>query len=247
MLLAGKTALITGCLKGIGFETMQLFARNGASIYACCQSADDSFETARTELAAQTGVTITPLYFDLAREGEVKSAMRQLLSTKAAIDILLNIAGMTEDARFPMTTAQSIRRVYEINFVASMLITQSVSRLMALRRSGSIVNVSSISALDGNEGQLSYSASKAALLGATRTLASELAPQNIRVNAIAPGVIETDMTAAIPVGAREKLKSRIAMRRLGQASEVAGVLLFLASDLSRYITGQVIRVDGGIG
>lgn len=247
MLLAGKTALITGCLKGIGFETMQLFARTGANIYACCQMADNAFETARTELAAQTGVTITPLYFDLAREEEVKSAMRQLLSAKAPIDILLNVAGMTEDARFPMTTAQSIRRVYEINVVASMLITQSVSRLMGLRRSGSIVNVSSISALDGNEGQLSYSASKAALLGATRTLASELAPQNIRVNAIAPGVIETDMTAAIPVAAREKLKSRIPMRRLGQPREVAGVLLFLASDLSRYITGQVIRVDGGIG
>lgn len=247
MLLAGKTALITGCLKGIGLASMHLFARNGANVYACCQREDAAFEAARARMAGETGVTITPIYFDLAKEEDVKAAMRQLVSAKAAVDILLTIAGMTEDARFAMTSTESIRRVYEINFVAQVLIAQSASRLMARRGGGSIVNVSSVSALDGNVGQLSYSASKAALIGATKTLASELAPQNIRVNAIAPGVIETDMTAAIPAPALEKLKSRIPLRRLGHAHEVAGVLLFLASDLSRYMTGQVIRVDGGIG
>lgn len=247
MLLAGKTALITGCLKGIGFEAMQLCARNGANVYACCQREDASFEAARLHLAEETGVAITPMYFDLGNEDEVKASLRQLVSSKTAIDVLLNVAGMTEDAQFAMTSTESMRRVYGINVVSQMAITQSIGRLMARRGGGSIVYVSSISALDGNEGQLSYSASKAALIGATKTLASEFAPQNIRVNAIAPGVIDTDMTAAIPEPARERLRSRIPMRRLGLPREVAGVLLFLASDLSRYVTGQVIRVDGGIG
>lgn len=247
MLLAGKTALITGCLKGIGFETMRLFACNGANVYACYQREDPASDAARMRLAAETNVTIKPLYFDLGKEEEVKAAMRQLVSARADVDILLNVAGMTQDTRLPMTSAESIRKVYEINFVAHMLITQSASRLMARRGAGSIVNLSSISALDGNEGQLSYSASKAALIAATKTLASELAPQNIRVNAIAPGLIQTDMTAAIPRPLLEKLKSRIPLGRLGQPCEVAGVLLFLASDLSRYVTGQIIRIDGGIG
>ncbi len=247
MLLAGKTALVTGCLKGIGFEAMQLLARNGADVYACCQREDAAFDAARARLEAETGAAVAPLYCDLAKEEDVKSAMRRLVSAKAPIDILLNVAGMTEDARFPMTSAESVRRVYEINFVAQMLIAQAASRLMVRRGAGSIVYVSSISALDGNEGQLAYSASKAALIGATKTLASELAPQNIRVNAVAPGVIETDMTAAIPAPVMEKMKARIPLGRLGLPREVAGVLLFLASDLSRYVTGQVIRVDGGIG
>jgi len=247
MLLAGKTALITGCLRGIGFHAMQLFARNGANVYACCQRENAAFDAARAQLADETAVTITPVYFDLDKEEDLRAAMRQLVSAKAAVDMLLNIAGMTEDARFAMTSMESIRRVYEINFVAQMLITQSVSRLIARRGGGSIVNVSSVSALDGNEGQLAYSASKAAMIGATKTLASELAPQNIRVNALAPGVIETDMTAAVPKPVLEKLKSRIPLGRMGHPREVAGVLLFLASDLSRYMTGQVIRVDGGIG
>lgn len=247
MMLTGKTALITGCLTGIGFESMRLFARNGANVYACCQRDDSGFELARAQLSEETGVTITPIYFDLGSEDDVKAAMRQLVLAKAEVDILLNVAGMTEDSRFAMTSMESIRRVYEINLVAQILIAQPVSRLMGRRGGGSIVNVSSITALDGNEGQLAYSASKAALIGATKTMASELAPQNIRVNAVAPGVIETQMTAAIPAPALDKLKSRIPMRRLGQPQEVASVLLFLASDLSRYMTGQVIRIDGGIG
>jgi 3-oxoacyl-[acyl-carrier protein] reductase len=128
-----------------------------------------------------------------------------------------------------------------------MLVTQYAGKLMARQKSGSIVNVSSISAIDGNAGQISYSSSKAALIGATRTLASELAEHNIRVNSIAPGVIKTGMTAALPAAALENLCARIPMKRMGLPCEVAGVMLFLASDLSSYITGQVLRVDGGIG
>jgi len=247
MLLRGKTALVTGCLKGIGYEALQLFARNGADILACCQREDPVFEENRHKLAVETGVTITPYYFDISDPEKIKSTMKQVIVGKHKVDILLNIAGMTQDSLFHMTTMESMRRVFDINFFAQMLISQYVSKLMARQKSGSIVNVSSITAIDGNAGQISYSASKAALIGATKTLASELAVYNIRVNAIAPGIIKTDMTAVIPAQSMQKLCSRIPMGRPGLPSEVAAVMLFLASDLSSYITGQVLRIDGGIG
>ena len=247
MLLKGKTALITGCLKGIGLAAMQLFARSGSNIVACCQRQDPEFERTCRELVEETGAGIFPHYFDLANPEEIKSAMKQVAAAGHKVDILLNLAGMTEDSLFHMTTMPSMSRVFEINFFSQMLVTQYVSKLMVRQKSGSIINVSSISAIDGNIGQTSYSASKAALIGATKTLASELAEHNIRVNAIAPGVIKTDLTAAIPPERFEKLCARIPMRRPGLPSEVAGVMLFLASDLSTYITGQVLRIDGGIG
>jgi 3-oxoacyl-[acyl-carrier protein] reductase len=246
-LLVGKTALITGCLKGIGMAALQLFARSGAHVLACCQRADPNFELTRRELEKEAGVTITPYYFDLADPEQIRFAMKQMSAATHRVDALLNIAGMTEDSLLQMTTLESMSRVFEINFFAQMLVTQYVSKLMARQKSGSIISVSSISALDGNRGQLSYSASKAALVGATRTLATELAEHNIRVNAVAPGLIKTDMTAAMPQDCFQKLCARIPMGRPGLPSEVAGVMLFLASDLSSYVTGQVLRIDGGIG
>ncbi len=246
-LLAGKTALITGCLKGIGMAAMQLFARSGANVLACCQRADPDFEMIRQELERETGVTITPYIFDLADVEQTRSAMKQVAMDRHRVDALLNIAGMTQDSLFQMTTLESMSRVFDINFFSQMLITQYISKLMVRQKAGSIINVSSVSALNGNAGQLSYSASKAALLGATKTLATELAEHNIRVNAVAPGVIKTDMTAAIPLERFHQLCARIPMGRPGLASEVAGVMLFLASDLSTYVTGQVLRIDGGIG
>ena len=154
---------------------------------------------------------------------------------------------MTRDSLFHMTTLETMKAVFEVNFFSQMLITQYVTKLMARRHSGSVIFVSSVTAIDGNRGQLSYSASKAALLGATKTLAAELAESGIRVNAIAPGVVQTDMIAAIPEKAIEVLRARIPMRRMGLPEEVARVMLFLASDLSSYVTGQVLRIDGGIG
>lgn len=247
MLLQGKTAIITGCLKGIGRSAMELFARQGCNVFAGCQYEDAAFQAAISQLASETGVTITPLYFDLARPEEIKAAMRKIASARQEIDILLNIAGMTHDSLFHMTTMESMRGVFEVNFFSQMLVCQYVTKLMARRKSGSVILVSSVTGIDGNPGQISYSASKAALIGATKTLAAELAEHNIRVNAVAPGVIQTDMTAAIPAEAFQKLCARIPMGRAGLPSEVAGVLLFLASDLSSYVTGQVLRIDGGIG
>jgi 3-oxoacyl-[acyl-carrier protein] reductase len=208
---------------------------------------DGDFQSAIEKLSQETGSSITPLYFDMNDSEAVKSAMKSLVASKTKVDILLNIAGLTRDALFPMTTLESMKSVFEVNYFSQMLISQYVSKLMVRRKSGSIVFVSSITALDGNSGQSTYGASKAALIGATKTLATELAEHNIRVNAVAPGIIKTDMTAAIPDAQFAALCSRIPMRRPGLPAEVASVMLFLASDMSSYITGQVLRIDGGIG
>jgi 3-oxoacyl-[acyl-carrier protein] reductase len=247
VVLRGKTALITGCLKGIGREAMELFARQGANVWACCQHQDPAFDVAITQLAAEAGVWIRPLYFDLTDAEQIKAALRQVAAAKQNVDVLVNNAGMTQDSLFQMTTMESMKKVFEVNFFSQMLVTQLVTKLMARHKAGSVIYVSSITALDGNPGQISYSASKAALLGATKTLAAELAEHGIRVNAVAPGIIQTDMTAALPPEKFQKLVAGIPMKRPGLPPEVAGVMLFLASDLSSYITGQVLRIDGGMG
>ncbi len=246
MLLREKTAVITGCLKGIGRESLELFARNGANVWACALQREDAFEADIKQLAAATGVTITPLYFDMSDAEQVKAAMKQVLAVKAPVDILLNVAGIIQDSLFHMTTMDSLHKVFEVNFFSQILITQYVTKLMVRQKSGSVINVSSITAMDGNAGQLSYGASKAALIGATKTLATELGVHGVRVNAIAPGVISTDMIASVPPEALKKLCDRIPMKRPGLPKEVAGVMLYLASDLSSYVTGQVLRIDGGI-
>jgi 3-oxoacyl-[acyl-carrier protein] reductase len=247
VLLQGKTAVITGCLRGIGRVTMELFARHGANVWACCERQSPEFEADAARLGAEAGVTVTPLCFDLSSAEQVKGAAKQLVAAKARVDVLVNNAGMTQDALFQMTTLESMEKVFSVNFFGHMLLTQYVSKLMARQKAGSVVSVASITALDGNPGQVSYGASKAALVGATKTLASELADHGIRVNAVAPGVVQTDMTAALAPAALQRLTSGIPMRRMATAQEVANVLLWLASDQSSYVTGQVIRIDGGIG
>lgn len=246
-LLRGKTAIITGCLKGIGKASMELFAANGADIFACCQFESEEFKAHVDTLCKEHGVNIIPVYFDLCETEQIKDAVKRIQSAKKSIDILVNIAGMTQDALFHMITMDQMKKIFEVNFFSQMLLSQYVTKLMLRNKKGSVINISSISAIDGNPGQLSYSASKAALIGATKTLSAELAPSGIRVNAIAPGVIRTEMTEGLPEEAIHRQMSRSSLKHLGLPAEVASAILFLASDLSSYITGQVIRVDGGIG
>jgi 3-oxoacyl-[acyl-carrier protein] reductase len=247
MLLEGKNAVITGCLKGIGRSTMDLFAQNGANIWACCQYKDAEFEAHTRKLAADNNVWVTPVYFDFLDPEQIKTAAHTIRDSKQRIDILVNIAGMTHDALFHMTTMEQMKKVFEVNFFSQMLLTQYITKSMLKQKSGSVINISSISAIDGNPGQLSYTASKAAIIGATKTLSAELAGSGVRVNALAPGVIKTDMTEKMPAEVMAKFMAESDLKRMGQPAEVAEVILFLASDLSSYITGQVIRVDGGIG
>jgi 3-oxoacyl-[acyl-carrier protein] reductase len=246
MLLKDKNAVITGCLRGIGKTTMEVFARNGANIWACCQAPDPEFEGHISSLQKECEVSIIPVYFDLSDSDQIKNGMRTILSSKKKIDILVNNAGITHNALFHMTTMENMKHVFEIDFFSQLLITQYITKVMARQKSGSVITISSISGIDGNPGQVVYSAAKAALIGVTKTLSAELAEFNIRVNAIAPGIINTNMTAEMPKDKYDKLVNQNSLNRAGTPEEVANTLLFLASDMSSYITGQVIRVDGGI-
>lgn len=247
MLLREKNAVITGCLKGIGRATMDLFANNGANVWACCQAPDVEFENHVKTLSEATKVSITPVYFDLSNSEQIKAGIKQIIAAKQPVDVLVNVAGMTYNALFHMTTIEKMKEVFEIDFFSQMLVSQQITKLMMRQKSGSVINIASIAGVDGNPGQIAYSAAKAALIGATKTLAAELGTSGIRVNAVAPGVIKTDMTAELSKEKFDELLSGSKLRRAGLPEEVAQTLLFLASDLSAYITGQVIRIDGGMG
>lgn len=246
MLLKGKNAVITGCLQGIGKATLETFANNGANVWACALAATEEFETYCQELAISNNVWIKPIYFDLLDQEQMKAALKKIASDKLPVHTLVNIAGMTKDAIFHMIPIDQMRMIFEVNFFSQMYITQFITKLMVRQKFGSVINISSISALDGSYGQLSYSASKAAIIGATRTLSAELAEKGIRVNAVAPGVIDTDMNKIVPEDIISEHIQKMSIKRLGRSDEVSKTILFLASDLSAYITGQVLRIDGGI-
>jgi 3-oxoacyl-[acyl-carrier protein] reductase len=246
MILNNKNAIITGCIQGIGKATVEEFAKNGANIWACALEYNDAFETYCKKLSEEYNVWIKPVYFNLLNQDEIKIGLKQIASDKLPIDILVNIAGMTKDAITHMVTMEQMKLIFEINFFSHIYLTQFVTKIMIRQGYGSVVNTSSISAIDGSYGQLSYSSSKAALIGATKTLSKELASKGIRVNAIAPGVISTDMNKIVPDNIIQENIKKMKIKRLGNADEVAKTILFLASDLSNYITGQIIRIDGGI-
>ncbi|MFH1618991.1 MAG: SDR family NAD(P)-dependent oxidoreductase [bacterium] len=246
-LLEGKNVVVTGCLKGIGRATLDMLAENGANVWACSQYEDADFTAHVKSLEAQHNVMITPVYFDLQNQDLIKAAVKTIFSAKKPVDALVNIAGMTQDALFQMVSMAQLKQIFDVNFFSQILFTQYIVKLMLRNKKGSVVNVVSISGIDGNPGQLSYSASKGALIAATKTLSAELAPQGIRVNAIAPGVIKTEMTEKLPDETLRRFMAKSAVKHMGLPGEVAGAIMFLVSDLSSYVTGQIIRVDGGIG
>jgi 3-oxoacyl-[acyl-carrier protein] reductase len=247
MLLKGKNAIVTGCARGIGKCIVEVFAKNGSNIWACCRKQTDDLEKYLDELAKESNVSIMPVYFDLADNEQIKAGIKTIMASKQQVDILVNNAGVTYNALFQMTSMSKMREIFEVNFFAQMLLTQYVIKLMIKSKGGSIVNISSTAALDGNSGRSLYGASKAALICATKALAEELAEYNIRANAIAPGITQTDMVASSMTDAVIEATIRQSnMKRMGQPIEIANVAMFLASDMSSYITGQVIRVDGGL-
>lgn len=246
MLLKGKTAVITGCMQGIGLATLDLFAKEGADIFACAQKESDEFTKHIDDLKQKYSIEIMPLYFDFTDEEGIKNTAKAIMQTKKPVNVLANIAGMTQDALFSMATKEQLHRIFEINFFSQIVFTQYIVKLMLRYGGGSIINTSSISALDGNEGQLAYSAVKGAWVSATKTMSAELGPKGIRVNAIAPGVIKTPMTENLPEDAVSKQMQLCALKRLGEPNEVAETICYLASDLSNFVTGQIIRIDGGI-
>ena len=188
MLLEQKTAVISGCNRGIGKATLETFAENGADIFACVRKESDEFTDIITKLAEKTGVSITPIYFDFAESEQVKAGIKSILSSKKQIDILVNNAGLATGSFFQMTSMQNLKQLFEINFFSQILFTQGISRYMSRFKTGSIINIASTAGLIGDAGTISYGSSKAALMFATKTMANELGVMNIRVNAIAPSI-----------------------------------------------------------
>lgn len=244
-LLRGKRALITGSNRGIGRAIAERFAEEGASVLACARRETPEFTQFCRELASGTGCEVEPLYFDLSDAEQIKAAVREVTASKRPLDVVVNNAGMATGGMLQMTALQSVREVFEANFFGPLLLTQGLSKYMLRAKSGSIINIASTAGILGNAGTTAYGASKAALMLVTKTWATELGRSGIRVNAIAPSVTRTEMMNQMEAKALEKLIEASALKRPAEPREVADAAVFLASELSSYITGQVLRVDGG--
>ena len=246
-MVSGKNIVVTGALQGIGRETVKKLTENGANVFACAYKQTDEFEQYCDELATKNNVYVWPVYFDLMDNNSIKEAAKEIQGQKVEINGLVNIAGINRDAFFNMVRIQDLQDTFQVNFFSQIILSQYIVKLMQRKNTaGSIVFTSSITALDGNEAQMAYGASKAALIGAMKTMALELGKTGIRVNAVAPGVIKTPMTDALDSTIIDKKIKTMDIPRIGTAEEVANVFLYLMSDLSSHISGQVIRVDGGI-
>lgn len=243
-LLENKVAVVTGAGRGIGKAIALRLAGEGASIAACGRTLAN-VETTVVEVA-KAGGKATAYEVDVANAAQVSATCEKILKDFSRADVLVNNAGVTRDNLLMRMSEEEWDAVLDTNLKGAFNFTKALSRAMLKQRSGRIINISSIIGLTGNPGQSNYAASKAGLIGFTKSLARELASRSITVNAVAPGFIVTDMTQALGAEAQEVLKKRIALGRLGTAEDVANVVMFLASDLAGYITGQVITVDGGL-
>lgn len=245
-LLIEKTAIVTGARRGIGKKISELFAHEGANVYACDLVVDDEFEKWTSELSAEENVKIVPVAFNVCNADEVKENMKAIFSDCDIIDILVNNAGIASAGTLRMTTMDSLRNTFEVNYFAPIQIMQIVAGKMMRKKQGSIINIASVGGIEAQPGYLSYGSSKAALIWATRSLSKELGPFNIRVNAVAPGMTKTNMGGAYK--SDEQLNetiNRTALRRMAEPSEIAEAVLFLASDKSSFVTGEILQVDGG--
>ena len=247
MLLKNKTAVVTGCNRGIGKRILEIFSENGASVFACVRNINDEFKLYVNDLEKKFGNKITPIKLDLSHEDKTKDAANDILKSNRPIDILVNNAATIHTAIFQMTSIKKLKEVFEIDFFSQTVFTQYILKSMIKNKKGSILYISSSSALDGNEGRSAYSSAKAAMITQAKVLSREVGMYNIRVNAIAPGLTNTDMMKKnTPEEILSELKSRISLKRIADPEEIANVALLLSSELSSYITGQVIRVDGGM-
>lgn len=245
-LLSGKTCIVTGGSRGIGFAIVELFARQGGRVYYLSRS--EAPDPGLLSAAAAEGAgSVRWLACDLTDEAAIQSAIDAVAAEAGAIDALVNNAGIARDGLALRMSLGDWDAVLKTNLTSAFLASRAAARHMIKRRSGSIVSMSSVVGLRGNGGQVNYAASKAGLVGFTKSLARELSSRNVRVNAIAPGFIDTAMTEKIPAAAREALKTSIPLGRSGRPEEIASAALFLCSDLSSYVTGEILKVDGGMG
>lgn len=245
MLVKKKVVFITGASRGIGQATALLFASQGAELILHARKKDSLKETLEkiSEISPNNPQVIA---YDVKDITSIKECFQWIRKEKGKLDVLINNAGIMEESMLGMIREEMVENTIQTNLNSLLYHMQYASRLMMKQKGGSIINISSIIGVNGSEGNTVYAASKAGVIGATKSASKELAPFLIRVNAVAPGFIETDLTNHYKEGQLEKVKKNIKMKRIGTPEDVANVLLFLASDLSSYVTGQVIGVDGGM-
>lgn len=244
MRLSGKVAIITGAANGLGLAAAEIFAREGASVAIADYNEEQG--TARARELVEKGHRVAFFQVNVADQDSVNSMVKNVIDTFGKIDILVNNAGITKDAMLKKMTLENFQRVIDVNLTGVFLCTQAVIPTMTEQGSGKIINTSSVSGVYGNIGQTNYAAAKAGVVGMTKTWAKELGRKGINVNAVAPGFIETNMTAAVPEKILEQLKATIPLGHLGKPEDIANAYLYLASDEAKYVNGTVLHVDGGI-
>ena len=240
-----KTIIITGANRGIGRACVKAFSEQGYDIWACARKPSEAFEADMAAETARTGASITPIYFDLLNEEEVQSGVKKILSEKRDVDVLLNCAGIPYNGLFTMTPMDKLREVYQVNVFAQVQIMQLVARRMMRQKRGCIINLCSVGGIEAQPGYLAYGSSKAAMIWITRCASRELGPYNVRVNGIAPGLIDTDMGGFKSEAERDKVLARTSLNRMGRPEEVAAAAVYLASEDASFMTGHIMVLDGG--
>lgn len=240
-----KVVCITGGSRGIGKEVAIKYAENGYDVVINYVSDRTDVESIKKEFN-EKGVQSLIIKADVSKADEVEEFVKKAIEKFGKIDVLVNNAGITKDNLLMRMSEEEFDKVIEINLKGTYLVTKAVTKYMMKKRNGSIINLSSVVGVAGNAGQCNYSASKAGIIGFTKSVAKELASRNIRANAVAPGFIETDMTNVLSDTIKESIHNQIPLKRMGSAREVANLIYFLGSEQSSYITGQVINIDGGM-
>lgn len=244
-MIKNKNAIVTGGTRGIGKEIAKTLAENGANIAINYRNYSEEVENLVEELKS-FGVKVLAVKCDVSNEAEVNNFIKEVKDKFESIDILVNNAGITKDGLIIRMSEKDFNDVIDINLKGTFNTTKAVSAVMVKQRYGKIINISSVVGVTGNAGQCNYAASKAGVIGFSKSIARELAARNINVNVIAPGYINTDMTKVLPEKVKDEVLKTIPMKKIGEPKEVANLALFLSSNLSDYITGQVINVDGGM-
>ena len=240
-----KVVLVTGGSRGIGREVAEVYAENGYDVVINYVSDKTDVEGIKKEFE-EKGVKCLLVKADVSKAEDVDNMVEEAIKQFGKIDVLVNNAGITRDILLMRMSEEDFDKVIEINLKGTYLVTKAVTKYMMKKRQGSIINLASVVGVVGNAGQTNYAASKAGIIGFTKSVAKELASRNIRANAVAPGFIETDMTSILSDSVKENISTQIPLKRMGTAREVAEVIYFLGSGKSSYITGQVINIDGGM-
>lgn len=244
-MLKGKNVIVTGATRGIGREIALTLAQNGANIAMNYRNLNSEVEDLINEIKS-FGVDALAIKCDVSITDEVDNFVKEVKSHYNTIDILVNNAGITKDGLILRMKEEDFDDVLDVNLKGTFNTTKSISSIMVRQKYGKIINISSVVGIAGNAGQCNYAASKAGVIGFSKSVARELASRNINVNVVAPGYINTDMTKNLPDKVKEEIIKSIPMKKIGNPKEVANLVLFLSSNLSDYITGQVINVDGGM-